>query len=65
MSTKKEKKPVGLSTKIFIALIVGALLGVGIHYFMPESYFRDEIIIEGVFYVVGQGFIRFTLCLLH
>ena len=42
----------------FIALIVGALLGVGIHYFMPEGYVRDTIIIEGVFYVVGQGFIR-------
>ena len=59
MSTKKEKKPIGLSTKIFIALITGALLGVGIHYLMPASYFKNEIIIEGVFYVVGQGFIRF------
>lgn len=54
----EKKKSLGLSTKIFIALIVGALLGVGIHYFMPEGYIRDTIIIEGVFYVVGQGFIR-------
>lgn len=58
MSAKKERKPMGLSTKIFVALIVGALLGVGIHYFMPAGYLRDTIIIEGVFYVVGQGFIR-------
>lgn len=58
MATKKEKKPMGLSTKIFVALIVGALLGVGIHYFLPAGYVRDTIIIEGVFYVVGQGFIR-------
>ena len=48
----------GLSTQIFIALITGALLGVGIHYFMPAGYLRDTIIIEGVFYVAGQGFIR-------
>lgn len=53
-----KKKKIGLSTKIFIALIAGALLGVAIHYFMPEGYVRDTIIIEGVFYVIGQGFIR-------
>ncbi len=58
MAGKKEKKSPGLSTKIFVALIAGALLGVGIHYFLPEGYVRDKIIIEGVFYVVGQGFIR-------
>lgn len=58
MAEKKTKKSMGLSTKIFVALLVGALLGVGIHYFLPEGYVRDTIIIEGVFYVVGQGFIR-------
>ena len=49
----------GLSTKIFIALIVGALLGVAIHYYAPPGYVRDTIIIEGLLYIVGQGFIRF------
>lgn len=58
MAEKKAKKKIGLSTTIFISLIVGALLGVMIHYWMPESYFRDTILIEGIFYVVGQGFIR-------
>lgn len=58
MSTKTEKKSMGLSTKIFIALITGALLGAGIHYFLPAGSFRDEILIEGIFYLVGQGFIR-------
>ena len=59
--TKKEnttKKGMGLSTKIFIALLVGALLGVGIHYGLPSGYFRDTILVEGILYVVGQGFIR-------
>ncbi len=58
MAEKKTKKSMGLSTKIFVSLLVGALLGVGIHYFLPEGYVRDTIIIEGVFYVVGQGFVR-------
>lgn len=54
----KEKKKLGLSTKIFIALLSGALLGVVIHYYLPEGNLRDEIIVEGVFYIVGQGFVR-------
>ena len=55
---KKEKKGLGLSTKIFIALIVGALAGVAIHYALPDSNFKNEVLIEGIFYVIGQGFIR-------
>lgn len=30
-----------------------------IHYLMPESYFRDTILVEGILYIIGQGFIRF------
>lgn len=55
---QKEKKKIGLSTWIFIALIAGALFGVVTHYYIPESYVRDTILVEGVLYVVGQGFIR-------
>lgn len=58
MAKQNKKKSMGLSTKIFVALIVGAFLGVGIHYFIPDGYVKDTILIEGVFYVVGQGFIR-------
>lgn len=58
MATKLGEKSIGLSTKIFVALIVGSLFGVGIHYFLPAGFVRDTIIIEGIFYVVGQGFIR-------
>lgn len=55
---KKEKKGLGLSTKIFVALLVGALAGVAIHYAVPDSSFKNDVLIEGVFYVIGQGFIR-------
>ena len=48
----------GLSTQIFIALLIGALFGVVIHYWIPSSYIKDTVIVEGVLYVVGQGFIR-------
>lgn len=55
---KAKKKTMALSVKIFIALIAGALLGVVIHYFIPESYVRDTVVVNGVLYVIGQGFIR-------
>ena len=52
------KKKMGLSTQIFIALLAGAICGVCVHYFLKEGYFRDTILVGGVFYVLGQGFIR-------
>ena len=57
-TAEKTKKKIGLSTQIFIALLIGALLGVVIHYWVPSSYIKDTVIVEGVLYVVGQGFIR-------
>lgn len=56
--TNKNKKKFSLTGKIFIGLIFGAILGLLIHYFVPEGYFRDTILVEGIFYFVGQGFIR-------
>ena len=29
-----------------------------IHYWIPSSYIKDTVIVEGVLYVIGQGFIR-------
>lgn len=52
------KKKMGLSTKIFLALLSGAVFGVLIHYLVPASYFRDTLLINGILYVLGNGFIR-------
>lgn len=57
-TAEKTKKKIGLSTQIFIALLIGALFGVVIHYWISSSYIKDTVIVEGVLYVVGQGFIR-------
>ena len=54
---KKEKK-MGLTTKIFIGLIGGLLVGVILNLFVPHSSFRDAVLVDGIFYVVGNGFIR-------
>ena len=55
---EKSNKKLGLTTKIFIALILGAICGVVLYYYIPNGTFRDEILINGVFYVVGDGFLR-------
>jgi len=57
MKKEKKEKKMGLTTKIFIALFLGAITGI-ILYYIPNSYVRDTVLIEGVFYVVGQGFLR-------
>ena len=55
---QKKQKKLGLTTKIFIALIVGSLCGVILHSYIPASDIRDKFLIEGLFYIVGNGFLR-------
>lgn len=55
---KNKKKKFGLSQQIFTSLIIGIVVGILIHYFMPQGHFRDDILIEGIFYTIGQIFIR-------
>src|SRR5699024_57037 len=39
-------------------LLGGIILGIALHYLMPAGHLRDDILVEGVFYVLGQLFIR-------
>ena len=41
-----------------MALILGAMFGIILHYAVPSSHIKDDILVEGVLYIVGQGFIR-------
>ena len=58
MEKKKKKKGLGLSTTIFLSLLLGAVFGLLLHYAVPAGNFRDNVLIEGILYVCGQGFIR-------
>ncbi len=55
---KKERKKMGLTSKIFTGLIGGLLLGVIFNLWVPNGYLRDTVLVDGIFYVVGNGFIR-------
>lgn len=54
----KEKKKISLTSQIFIALIIGCICGVVLHYCVPSGYIKDTVIVNGIFNVVGNGFIR-------
>ena len=56
--SKKEKKKMGLTTRIFIALIAGLICGVIFNLLVPHGYLRDVVFVDGIFYVIGNGFIR-------
>lgn len=55
---KIEKKKLSLTSKIFIGLIAGVICGVIFNLFVPASYVRDTVIIDGICYVIGNGFIK-------
>lgn len=55
---RSKKKKIGLTTWIFFALLTGAVTGLAIHYGMPEGHIKNDILMNGIFYVVGQGFLR-------
>ncbi len=57
MIKNKGKKKFGLTTLIFIALISGAIVGVIVNSFFANVTWLQNVLVDGVFYIVGQGFI--------
>ena len=61
MSNRAEahrKKKISVTAAIFIALLLGTITGLVLHYWVPSSAFRDAFLIDGILNVVGNGFIR-------
>lgn len=54
---ENKKKKIGLTSLIFIGLLSGALLGILLHYYVPDGSIKN-FVVEGVFYVLGSGFMR-------
>lgn len=52
-----SRKNLNLTAKIFIGLILGLFTGIILN-FIPESFIRDKVLIDGIFYLVGQLFLR-------
>ena len=52
-----KSKKIGLTTKIFIGLILGLILGIILNKTGP-SYFRDDILVNGIFTLMGTVFLN-------
>ena len=54
----KKITHLSLSTRIFFALIAGVVLGLLINFFLPSGMLKDTILVDGILYIIGNGFIR-------
>ena len=62
MENKKIKNKFGLSVRVLIALALGIVAGI-IVYNLPKGAFRDTFLINGLFQLVGQIFLRSIMML--
>ena len=54
----KNKKKLSLTSWILISLVAGVVVGIVLSFAVPDGSAVDNVLIEGVFYVLGQWFIR-------
>lgn len=52
-----EKKRLGLASRVLIGLAIGIVVGI-IVYSLPSGTLKDKILIDGLFQLVGQVFLR-------
>jgi Na+/H+-dicarboxylate symporter len=55
---KRGKKKGNVTAWILFSLAAGIIVGIICNYAIPQGSRADQVLIEGVFYFVGQGFIR-------
>ncbi len=55
---EQGKKKLGMTTWILISLVAGIICGLILNQVVPDGSPVDEYMIEGLFYIIGQGFIR-------
>ena len=58
MSNQQTRKRPSLTTWILISLVAGIVVGLLISAVSPEGSPFDQYVTEGLFYVLGQWFIR-------
>ena len=56
--TTNENKKMSATKKILLSMLIGLVVGIGLHYIVPDGFFKKSVLIDGVFFLFGQGFVR-------
>lgn len=56
--TTNEKKKMSPTKKILFSMLIGLVVGIALHYIVPDGYFKKSVLIDGIFFLFGQGFVR-------
>ena len=54
----KKKKKLSDTGKILLGLLLGAVFGIILNYLVPDSSIKNDVVINGVLYVIGNGFLK-------
>lgn len=54
----KKKKKLSDTGKILLGMVLGVIVGIILNYAVPDSAIKDDVIVNGVLYVIGNGFLR-------
>ena len=57
-----SKKKLGLASKVLIGLVIGVVVGIAV-FGLPDGTFKDKVLIDGIFQLVGQLFLRSIMML--
>lgn len=58
MKEKTNNKKMSSTKKILLSMLIGLVVGLILHYILPSGYFKQTVLIDGVFFLLGQGFVR-------
>lgn len=58
MSEKSKEKKTNATKKILYSMLLGLALGILLFYILPDGYVKEKVLVNGIFYLFGQGFVR-------
>ena len=58
MKEETKIKKMSATKKILYSMLIGLVVGLILHYALPDGYIKQTVLIDGLFYLLGQGFVR-------